>query len=250
MVERYIEIDDDGRPVPGGPKGRRDKSPVPVTLSLSKPGRGMIGRTVTVQPGMTENVLDWQTDDDDSALPVTLVLGIPNTPDTGGTLPNYVKLMAVIKYGIGGSQNETVVDVVPGNMLTIPASYIRVDIVSDASSQMPMDVSAFLCRFATNHPPAKYTAVVPPLAPLSDALIPVPSLARSVRVYMDVAVGAKWSVYLLTSNSAVAVYRRYTGADVNDSGDITIPGDVFYILVINADAVIATGVGRVMFDLY
>lgn len=250
-MPKTYQIDDEGRAVPGGPMGRHDTTPKPVTLSLSKPGRGMIGRTVTIAPGRTETILDWQTDDDESAIPVTLVLGIPNTPDNiAGTLPSYVRLKALIKYGIGGSQNETFVDVVPGTMITLPASYIRVDVISDVSSQMEMDVSAFLCRFATDHPPAKYTVEVPVIPVLSDVLIPVPSLARSFRVYEDVAAGKKWQVFLLTSNSAVAVRRTYTGADINDTGDITIPGDVFFILITNADAATPMGIGRLVFDLY
>jgi len=252
MAPNYLEIGDDGVARPGGPRGRDVKGPTPIVLGLSDPKRGMIGQSTLVDVGETVTIIDWQIDDDNSAVPVTLMLGIPNRADSLASNPiDIIRVHARVKYGIGGAQNEILLDVVPGNAITLTATFIRVEVISDDTSTGPVTVSAFLARFAIAHPPSKFTRFsIAPILPGAGVLRGVPSLARSVKVYAnDGGNPTPWSVRFIDA-AAQTIARFDFAGGVSNSGELELPGDCFFVQIANTGAVFDLVTWRMLFDLY
>lgn len=247
---RYIEIDDDGRVVDGKARGRAGEELQRFVLALSPSKRGLIGQTAVINPGQTATLIDWQSDDDDSALPVTVYLGPPNTAIIQQDGP--YTLEAIIQYGIGGAQHEVIVDVLPGMAITLPATFVRVDVRLSAGSANPVGVSALICRFSTPHPPPKRTlSVTGPLviAPLS---FPVPAQAHSVRLFVVPAApaGAPWRVRVLYNDGLTPLLSIDFPAGTNQSGQILLPGNCSSIEVSITGGAVNINITTAIFDIY
>ncbi len=226
---------------------------VAQVLALSKPGRGMIGRTITLGQNQADTILDWQVGDDESAIPVTILIGIPNVPNTNPAFPG--RLTATVQYGIGGSQNVLTMDVTPGSIVTLPATFVRVNVSCDDSGVVgsTVDVSAFLCRFSVAHPPGKVT-IYSTIALGVGAGVSrgIPSMARSFRAFVTNNAGntGTWTVAVRNTNGVLRVAQHNMAAGVQDSGEVVIPGDGCFVEVFNTDGAIVVDNWRVVFDLY
>lgn len=210
--------------------------------------RNTTGRIVTIAPGRREVILDWESSKSEAEL-VTIVIAPPNRSQAlkVGDEGDKIDAHAIIKYGVDGGQNEIEVDVFPGNMITLPASFVRVEVVARADNVNDIDVSAFVAKGAAIHPPAKRTIRHDVVIPQGNqASIVIPSHARTVMLYTKCGVQYQWSIDA-ADGTALVVFAPPVGQE--HDGTYILPSDAMLLTI----AVLGIGPAasvRAVFELY
>jgi hypothetical protein len=227
------------------------------------PIKGVMGRSEKIGQNRQITLIDWSVDDDQSAVPVTILLCLPNTQDISVALPG--KITATIQYGIGGAQNEMTVDILPGNIITLPATFIRVNINCDATGTPGAEVvvSGFICRMPDVHAPAKSTVYWDTIIPanVGGALFghkfSIPSMARRVRAIINATpVGlptvptGSWQFNLYRQDSVTTILTDDFPATITESPWYIIPGDVLFVGITNTDPLVDIVRSRLVFEMY
>lgn len=203
-------------------------------VPLLDSGRHNVGSEASLQPGNVLQTLLFLKGDDDIATLVTVALDAEVlVPLVAGDI---VRARAVISWGVGGHQHVAEVDIVRGTMVSVEASFLKVDAANESLPALtgpPLHVGATVGYFprGTAHRPTRTRFDDNGILTAATEDFTVPSFSATV-TYLRAPSAAPYAMRFLDSNgNTIAEFTVAGGADAPIN--LPLPNDARTVRIVN-----------------